>query len=304
VGQYHSVVSLDAPGALRSRLFGGGVKLMGQAPVGWGGVPTALALAIGEGGAWHGQRIAVIGDYAEVGDLPDGVPFAENPHEAYELSDSELSERLVAEIDERYEVSRYVPSSFDTSIRRPRKLIDLGVMDAKAGEEQYVVNLDARTYLDPHAFGCARTFDAIALTGESVMMATMILLAVSNGRGGGDFGSQTDADRELVGSWGGQRVVIGPRPVDGVDISEAVAEMVWRCEGEWFDQDWTRIGAVPQWLLRQLVASGDDLASVPLLDEFDVVERAMLAGQLRGGVDYEQAVGVARGLARAVSGVN
>lgn len=86
MGQYHKTVNLDKKQFLNPHKLGDGLKLLEQC--GWspGGTNDALHLLLactsGRGGgdfqskstwvgAWAGDRIAVVGDYAEKGDLAD-----------------------------------------------------------------------------------------------------------------------------------------------------------------------------------------------------------------------------------------
>lgn len=91
MGQYHLVVNLDKREYLHPHQLGDGLKLMEQAMSGPGGTGSALLLLLavsngeeGRGGGdfhvagftdvvgrWGGDRIAVVGDYAEASDLPD-----------------------------------------------------------------------------------------------------------------------------------------------------------------------------------------------------------------------------------------
>lgn len=87
MGQYHYVVNLDKKQFLHPHRFGDGLKLMEFGQSG-GGTMTALAILLGvssrEGGrgggdfrldregivgSWGGDRIAIVGDYAEADDL-------------------------------------------------------------------------------------------------------------------------------------------------------------------------------------------------------------------------------------------
>lgn len=72
------------------------------------------------------------------------------------------------------------------------------------GQYHYVVNIDKKQYLHPHKF-----FDGLKLmefgsSGSGTMLGLAILLAMDNGRGGGDLHS----DSPIVGSWAGDRIVI------------------------------------------------------------------------------------------------
>lgn len=71
------------------------------------------------------------------------------------------------------------------------------------GQYHIIVNLDKKQYLHPHRFG-----DGLKLLefgcSKVTMAALAMLLANSNGRGGGDFNS----DDPLIGSWAGDRIAI------------------------------------------------------------------------------------------------
>lgn len=72
------------------------------------------------------------------------------------------------------------------------------------GQYYKVVNVTKKQYLSPHAFGSGLKLKEFASDGCSVMTGLAILLANSNGRGGGDLIS----DNEIVGSWAGDKIVI------------------------------------------------------------------------------------------------
>lgn len=89
------------------------------------------------------------------------------------------------------------------------------------GQYHVLVNLDKRQYVDPHKLG-----DGLKLAAQhglgSTSSALHLLLAVSSGRGGGDYQSPRTG---LVGSWGGDRIaVIGdyaePDDLAGCDAAQ------------------------------------------------------------------------------------
>lgn len=70
------------------------------------------------------------------------------------------------------------------------------------GQYHRTVNIDAKQYLDPHSMGLGAKLSEF---GESRLTACLVyLLAVSNGRGGGDINS----DNGLIGSWAGERIAV------------------------------------------------------------------------------------------------
>jgi len=72
----------------------------------------------------------------------------------------------------------------------------------------YVVNLDKQEYLDPTKMGDQTDLTPIVGETGGVMTALVILLAVSNGRGGGDLNCNDKTVSDLVGSWGGNHITI------------------------------------------------------------------------------------------------
>lgn len=92
------------------------------------------------------------------------------------------------------------------------------------GQYHYVLNLDRKEYLHPHRFGDGLKLLEFGSSGEGTMTGLAVLLAVSNGRGGGDLSMQ-EYDRDkgemvytaervrvldeyVVGRWGGDRIAI------------------------------------------------------------------------------------------------
>lgn len=67
-----------------------------------------------------------------------------------------------------------------------------------------VVNIDKKQYLRPEAFGEDSALPDVIGSYEGIMCALVVMLADSNGRGGGDLHSDHDA----IGSWAGDRIII------------------------------------------------------------------------------------------------
>jgi hypothetical protein len=103
VGQYHLAVNLDKHEYIHPHHLGDGLKLM-EFGMSAGGTMSALAIllacsngrgggdlhvdeshpAFGRIGSWAGDRIAIVGDYAEEGDYPT-KPGDASPAEVYDL---------------------------------------------------------------------------------------------------------------------------------------------------------------------------------------------------------------------------
>lgn len=72
------------------------------------------------------------------------------------------------------------------------------------GQYYYVCNLDKKEYLHPHKFDDGLKLGEFGCSGKGTMTALAMLLAVGDGRGGGDF------RLEMSGRWAGDRIkVIG-----------------------------------------------------------------------------------------------
>jgi len=97
------------------------------------------------------------------------------------------------------------------------------------GQYHVVVNLDKHEYLFPHRLGDGLKLMEFGNSAGGVMTALAILLAVSNGRGGGDL----DAESPLIGSWGGDRIAIVGDYAEATDLApEHEAETIFARCGE------------------------------------------------------------------------
>lgn len=262
MGQYHQITNLDKVAGLYSREMGSGLKLLEQGGDGYGGPTTGLALLIAPGAPWHGDHLVVGGDYEKEGDLP-GVPHAVDPttNEPYSVfykypseAATVLAKRLAGEaFGIRYNKigERHIYADTDSDAERIRRLI-VNVDDDKAFGPLYVCNLDKQEYLDPREWGAGRNLPAIALRHEGVMAATFILLAICNGRGGGDLHS----NHPIIGTWGGDRIVLGTPDENGwVEISDHVKAAITDGEGSYI-HEWRRswvLGSVPEWLEKKAI---------------------------------------------------
>jgi hypothetical protein len=72
------------------------------------------------------------------------------------------------------------------------------------GQYYVICNLDKKQYLHPHRFTDGLKLLEFGASAGATMTGLAILLATSNGRGGGDLRSE----RPIVGSWAGDRIAI------------------------------------------------------------------------------------------------
>lgn len=77
------------------------------------------------------------------------------------------------------------------------------------GQYYVIANLDKREYLDPYCFGSGVKLMEFSMDGASVMTGLAVLLASSNGQGGGDLYLPHDTKFDHIpGRWKGDRVVV------------------------------------------------------------------------------------------------
>jgi hypothetical protein len=77
------------------------------------------------------------------------------------------------------------------------------------GQYHVIANLDKKEFIDPHAFGNGVKLMEFSMDGRSTMTGLAVLLASSNGMGGGDLHLPSDsAFDDVPGRWAGDRIVI------------------------------------------------------------------------------------------------
>jgi hypothetical protein len=110
MGQYHKLVNLTKREFVHPHALGDGLKVREQMSSGPGGVGSALIALLacpeprGGGdvevdpeaayGRWHGDRVLLVGDYAEDSDLPHIEPDGEGLSKVYERCTSEVNEEI------------------------------------------------------------------------------------------------------------------------------------------------------------------------------------------------------------------
>jgi hypothetical protein len=99
------------------------------------------------------------------------------------------------------------------------------------GQYHIIVNLDKHEFLNPWDMGEGAKLMEWGYGSGTMLTALAILLAISNGRGGGDYhGDEKDPSlHEWVGRWGGDRIaVVGDYAEDGDLPAEFHAGDIWR----------------------------------------------------------------------------
>lgn len=93
------------------------------------------------------------------------------------------------------------------------------------GQYHMLVNLDKREFVDPHTLGCGLKLWEQLANHPSTGSALIVLLACSNGRGGGDF--------DLEENWHGpERTLPGHNSTPG-PMPEVYPEIAKRTIGRW-----------------------------------------------------------------------
>jgi hypothetical protein len=82
------------------------------------------------------------------------------------------------------------------------------------GQYHFVANLDKREFLNPHTMGDGLKLMEFGSSGDGTMLGLALLLACSNGRGGGDFHSKPEVPEDndlielIIGRWAGDRIAV------------------------------------------------------------------------------------------------
>lgn len=212
MGQYHSVINLDKKAGYSPRSLGSSLKLSEQA----GSLTpcAALLILLSDPNGWGGERIAVVGDYADDSDLQDADPFPAS--ELWKRVDDSWEMKNVGWLARKVLVESGVVEVFlKESFLGSGMTFYTGVLedpsDPPLAPQVAVVNLDRREVLSPPLLGDAGTLLATAADCHygGTGTALYVLLAASNKggpRGGGDINSRSP----LIGSWAGDRVAVLP----------------------------------------------------------------------------------------------
>lgn len=216
MGQYYALLNLDHRTGFSPDAVSDYVKLMecGQSY----NTPRALLELLAASENWAGNRIAVVGDYAEDDDLPGieslcGVS-AGSLYEAFRVGSQGF--RDIGE-----SVADMLTRSYGRKELDPHQSMDpAGYVGARAGDPMpvVVVNEDKGQLLDPLWFGTDASItgaagatvvggyivDEIVEAGHmGTALVTLLAVGCQGGpRGGGDINSRSS----LVGSWAGDRV--------------------------------------------------------------------------------------------------
>lgn len=239
MGQYYVIANLDKRAGFSPSSVGSGWKLMELAHS--TGPISALLLLLGDKRGWRGNRIALVGDYAESDDISveatqaAGIPcehiYAAVSDPGWLLQQHGIDAKafgwknvgwlarkvLVSAGLVTFGEGAYVTHHQDGSMTTSKRHIISDVVTRSDSDELVVVNLDKQEKLTPALMGDDPHIGNFAVNGwgGGTLTAMGVLLGVSStggGRGGGDF----FLDHELVGSWGGDHLaVVSPAEAEG-----------------------------------------------------------------------------------------
>lgn len=91
------------------------------------------------------------------------------------------------------------------------------------GQYHHLINLDKKEHIHAHSIGNGLKLMEQVGFEKSTASALWLLLAASNGRGGGDA-----MNHPLVGSWAGDRIVILGDYCESTDLKDRDAKAVYK----------------------------------------------------------------------------
>lgn len=233
MGQYHLIANLDTREYLDPHETGNGVKLM---EFGSGSYGTMFGLGLLLSGKWDGTRIAILGDYGEIKDLPEDI-LGKDIFINYDEGETPYSTiRTSTDYAEISSFTRHL--MYRTGL--VKKLPDARVFnyfevlnkEIETSYDAVIFNHTKQEYISGDCFGDTNDLYHFIVGGAgSVMNAFAILLASSctgGARGGGDYHSGLTYD-DFVGTWAGD--IVGFVPLDEVsaqatNISEKIRDNI------------------------------------------------------------------------------
>ncbi len=197
MGQYYNIVNIDKKEYMDPGLFEGCDSKLMEWPC--TDLPVATALLNLMADRWQGDRVYVVGDYAEADD-PRDTFFA-----ALEAAEKEFGTKSLHEWAEET-CALLVPPNFFSSRNAQylhgREIISEVRADISDHGWRYIINHDLKQYID-------LTHCPVFLIYEDEKTDRLIfrcfsplpmLLAMGNGRGGGDY-PDIFPGHEFIGTW-------------------------------------------------------------------------------------------------------
>ena len=191
MGQYYIVINADKKQYLEPHDYGNGMKLLEWSYIGNYVTNALMNLLAGE---WKGDHVYVVGDYADLS----------NENEVWFGTLKKLTSRFrIHDGDYKNYPNAYSLFCRATSTRSWKRVQDADTSDSTA---RYIYNTATRQVVD--LSDCPRGYYDLQIHPVS------LLLAIGNGRGGGDY-YNTMVNEELVGTWvpHSEFIVVSDEPI-------------------------------------------------------------------------------------------
>lgn len=246
MGQYHSVINLDKRAGYSPRSVGSSIKAAEQGESLTPG--AALLLLLSDPNGWGGERIAIVGDYAEDSDLTDSpFPASELWGRLAESNGLKNVGWLARKVIEDAKVATFTKKTLRIHHHEENGEVwtstqnhyDYALHDFASDPldlAMTVYNHDKRERITPTLLGDPTAlFDIIreGWCGGTATALTILLAASCKGgaRGGGDY----DGEHPLVGSWAGDHISVtaeaeGPEGYTDITATlrdEVMERQVW-----------------------------------------------------------------------------
>lgn len=243
MGQYHSIINLDKRAGYSPRSVGSFAKAAEQ---GESLTPcAALLLLLSDPNGWGGERIAIVGDYAEDDDLTDSPFPASELWKRIKTSDGIKNvgwlARKVIEDAGVATFTKHESQVHDLTAggTRTYRRYDYDIQSFTSEPldlAMTVYNHDKRERVTPTLLGDPTALLDIIREGWNGGTATALtILLVASCKGGARGGGDYDGEHPLVGSWAGDHVSVsaeaegpgGYRDITATLRDEVMEHQVW-----------------------------------------------------------------------------
>ena len=199
MGQYYMIVNVNKNQVLFPHDFDCGNKLME-----WAYIDNYLTNALMHlmGSIWAGDRVYVVGDYADLKCDPDAVwvPALKEVYEMFSLDKIKKDLFDYAEDNfDRIAPAEDIQKTFTRTL--PKKDNDrfaIPEVSIKSSKSRFIYNHVRKTYIDLAHCPIEGSWESNGVIGLIKIHPLPLLLAMGNGQGGGDFWNDPHG---YVGSW-------------------------------------------------------------------------------------------------------
>lgn len=199
MGQYYKIINVDKKQVMEPLDFENGMKLTEWA---WSGNWLVLALLNLLKDEWKGDRVYVVGDYAETKDRKD-----DSEEIWYKAHDKIYGDILLDHLIHLKKTEgiilfgrdEYMPTIYAMTEHWER--IKPGDVECRRSDVRYIYNHQTEQFIDLLHCPIEWIYRGEDNAPRPVRMAPLpLLLAMGNGRGGGDYWEEHN-NADIVGSW-------------------------------------------------------------------------------------------------------